>query len=430
MPTKQASINFKRYLLASVVLFSCSGVRADDSPSMDDLIAKATQGDARAQLSLAYRYRDGKGVDRDDSQAMRWAHLAADAGSADAMDFVGFAFLRGQGVHGNPAIACGYFRAAAGRSAMAGFNLGHCYFGAHGVDLNIPEALEVWKNAAALGSGRAAAEAAMVYLSGEGVPADPDEARRLATRSAELNDPSGLVVLGEIQFRAGASEQARANWAKASRIKPVGPTGQPVQPADNMSAQEGADLLKLLDYRQRKPEPGIFALVDGPHVHQGFNNCGATSSAMLARFQGAKLGGWEFKRLCPSPVGTGTDWGDLIKAAAKIGLRWKLVTFEPDDAGFERGASFLRAELDAGRPVVIDFKFTGPEYPGGEAGHTLDVAGYIAAQDLYILRNPAIATPGLELMSAGDLKRYWRSDHYGAISHGVLSRPAIVIETQ
>ncbi|MEI6656038.1 MAG: hypothetical protein WCP45_14840 [Verrucomicrobiota bacterium] len=43
---------------------------------------------------------------------------------------------------------------------------------------------------------------------------------------------------------------------------------------------------------------------------------------MLARFQGAKLGAWEFKRLCPSPVGTGTDWGDLIKAAGKIGLHW------------------------------------------------------------------------------------------------------------
>jgi len=33
-------------------------------------------------------------------------------------------------------------------------------------------------------------------------------------------------------------------------------------------------------------------------------------------------------------------------------------------------------------------------------------------------------------MTAGDLKRHWRSDHYGAISHGVLSRPAIVIDTQ
>jgi hypothetical protein len=132
---------------------------------------------------------------------------------------------------------------------------------------------------------------------------------------------------------------------------------------------------------------------------------GATASATLARFQGAKIGGWDFKRLCPSPVGTGTDWGDLLKAAEKIGLRWKLVTFTPDDAGFEQATAFLRSELDAGHPVVIDFKFTGPDYPGGEAGHTLGVAGSIASENLSILCNPAIPTPGLQFMTAKDLKR-------------------------
>ncbi len=38
------------------------------------------------------------------------------------------------------------------------------------------------------------------------------------------------------------------------------------------------------------------------------------------------------------------------------------------------------------------------------------------------------ATPGLALITAADLKRFWRSDHYGALSNNVLSRPAIVID--
>jgi tetratricopeptide (TPR) repeat protein len=333
-------------------------------------------------------------------------------------------------VQRNPAVAFGYFHAAADHSAPAAFNLGQCYFGAQGIEQDIPKAMDAWSKAAAMGNGRAAAEAAMAHLSGEGIPADPAEARRLASRAAELNDPSGLVVLGELQFQAGEIDDARASWKKAASLKPVTPTGSPTQPGDNMSAQEGADLLKLIDYRHRKTEPGAFAFVDAPHVHQGFNNCGATSSTMLARFQGAKIGAWDFKRLCHGPVGTGTDWGDLLNAAAKIGLHWKLVTFTPDDDGFKQATAFLRSELEAGRPIVIDFKFIGPEYPGGEAGHTLDVAGYIAAEDLYILRNPAIATPGLELITADDLKRYWRSDHYGSLSHGILSRPAIVIDNR
>jgi hypothetical protein len=120
---------------------------------------------------------------------------------------------------------------------------------------------------------------------------------------------------------------------------------------------------------------------------------------------------------------------DMIKASEKIGVRWKLVTFTSDDSGFDNAATFVRAELDAGRPVVIDFKFTGPDYPNGEAGHTLAIAGYLAKENLYVLCNPAIASPGLQLMTAEDLKRYWRSDHYGVLSNGVLSRPAIAIDT-
>jgi TPR repeat protein len=263
---------------------------AADTLPINELLAKAARGDTHAQVSLAVRYRDGDGVKQDYAEAMRWAHLAADRGDAAAMDFVGYAFLSGDGVKRRPEVAVGYFQAAAGKSAQAAFNLGQCYFGAQGVPQDIPKALEVWKQAAAMGHGRAAATAAMVYLAGDGVAPDHEEARRLATRAAELNDPSGHVVLGELQFQAGEIELARVTWTKVSRLKPVGPTGQPEQPSDNLAAQQGADLLKFIEYRCRKPEPGRFALVKVPHVHQGYNNCGATASTTLARFQGAKLG--------------------------------------------------------------------------------------------------------------------------------------------
>lgn len=416
-----------RIFLFFLALAAVRLVQADDTPSINDLSAKAAQGDAVAQLSLAFRYRDGKGVKQDYAEALRWAHCAADQGDETAMDFVGWMFFSGRGVKHNPTIAVGYFKAAVEKSATAAWNLGQCYFGAQGVEQDVPKALEVWKKAASMGHGRAASTAAMVYLAGEGTAPDPVAARQLAIRAVELNDPSGFVVLGEIQFQAGELEQARANWTKVSQMKPTGRTGLPTQPSDAMAAQQGADLLKLMDCRGRKPEPGTFALVSMQHIQQGWNNCGSTSCAMLARSQGKTLGGWDFKRFCLSPLGTGTDWGDLLKASGKIGLRWKLVTFTPDDAGFEKATAFARTELDAGRPLVIDFKFTGPQYKGGEAGHTLAIAGYLAKENLYILCNPAIATPGLELITAEDLKRYWQSDHYGKLSKNVLSRPAIVI---
>ena len=401
---------------------------ADDTEALRDLIAKAEKGDAAAQVALAVRYRDGKGVAKDDAEAMQWAHRAADSGNADAMDFVGFAYLRGAVVERSPAVAFGYFKSAAEKSAAAAFNLGQCYFGAQGTDQDIPKALEHWKNAAARGHGRAASMAAMALHSGEGVAPDAAEARRLAERAAELNDPSGLVVLGEMQFQAGELDAAKGSWAKAAKLRPTGPTGHPAQPSADASAQQGADLLKLIELRQRKGEAGKFAFVKMPHIHQGYNNCGSTACATFARFQGGTLGGWDFKKLCPSPLGTGTDWGHLLDASKKIGQQWKLITFTPDDTGFDKATAFLKTELDAGRPVVVDFKYIGPQYPGGSAGHTLSVCGYLAAEDLYILCNPAVATPGLQLITAEDLKNVWRSDHYGALSKGVLSRPAFVID--
>lgn len=400
----------------------------DVQTTLKTTLNQAAAGDVKAQLDLALRFRDGRGVLKDDVLAMNWAHRAADAGSVEAMDFVGTAYLRGAMVKRNPALAFAYFKEAADESAQAAFNLGQCYYGAQGTGQDCEKALEWWKKAAERGHGRAAAAAAMAYLAGEGVKPDAAQARRLAERAAELNNPSGLVLLGEMHFQAGETEAAKENWTKASKLHPTGTTGHPSQPSDIASAQQGADLLKLMDYRRRKNEPGKVAFVQMPHIQQGYNNCGSTACAIFARFQGSKIGGWDFKRLCPSPLGTGTDWGHLLDASAKIGQKWKLVTYTPDDKGFEEATAMLRSELDAGRPVIVDFKYIGPQYPGGSAGHTLNVCGYIADENLYILCNPAVATPGLQLITAKDLKIFWRSDHYGELSNGVLSRPAFVID--
>ena len=393
-----------------------------------ELKNRAQNGEAKAQIELAIRLRDGKGVTKNDADAMQWAHKAADAGNADAQDFIGFAYLRGAVVKRNTALAIAYFKEAADESAQAAFNLGQCYFGAQGTEQDCAKALEYWEKAASKGHGRAAAAAAMAFHAGEGIRRDAKKARQLAERAAELGNAGGLVFLGELQFQAGDMDTAKANWTKASKLMPTSATGHPSQPSDNASAQQGADLLKLVDYRRRKGEPGKFAFVQMPHILQGYNNCGSTACAIFARFQGSDICGWDFKKLCPSPLGTGTDWGHLLDASAKIGQQWKLVTFTPDDDGFIKATDMLKSELDAGRPVIVDFKYIGPQYPGGSAGHTLNVCGYIAQDDLYILCNPAVATPGLQLITAADLKNFWRSDHYGALSKGVLSRPAFVID--
>jgi uncharacterized protein len=390
---------------------------------------KAEHGDAISQLALAMALRDGKGVEKNDEEAMQWAHKAADKGNADAQDFVGFAFLRGAVVERNTALAFAYFKEAADESAQAAFNLGQCYFGAQGTEQDCAKGIAWWEKAAAKGHGRAAAAAAMAYHAGEGIPRDEQKARRLAERAAELGNAGGLVFLGELEFQARNMEAAKTHWTKASKLMPTTSTGHPAQPSDNASAQQAADLLRLIEYRQKKSVPGEFAFIQMPHILQGYNNCGSTACAIFARFHGSNISGWDFKKLCPSPLGTGTDWWHLLDASAKIGQKWNLVTYTPDDDGFDKATAMLKRELDAERPVVVDFKYIGPQYAGGFAGHTLNVCGYIAKEDMYILCNPAVVTPGIQLITAADLKNFWRSNYYGEKAKGVLSRPAFVLDT-
>src|SRR4051794_12613907 len=89
------------------LLVGANVASAAEPPPTEELIKRASDGDTTAQLSLAVRYRDGKGVARDNAEAMRWAHLAADKGDAAATDFVGWMFFRGTGVRHSPKLAFG-----------------------------------------------------------------------------------------------------------------------------------------------------------------------------------------------------------------------------------------------------------------------------------------------------------------------------------
>jgi hypothetical protein len=382
---------------------------AEVSPELARLIEQARRGKVEAQITLALKYRDGDGVARDYKEALRWSRHAADQGNAFALDNTGWHYYAGLGVPQDFDIALGYFKAGAKGGAPWGMhNLGQCYFGGQGVEQDYHQAKLWWQKAAAKGNGAAALRLAMLHASGDGARKDATQALHWCDKAVELKETHALVLLGELRFLKGEVSAARQAWKQAVAQK---------------SAQAG-DLLRLVEWRQRKAEPGKFALVELVHVHQGFNNCGSATVSMAARFAGARQTQYDIKRLCPaSPIGTGTDWSDLLAAARGLGLPWRLVTFSNDNDGFNRGTAMLREQLDAGRPVIIDFTLR--DGKGGHAGHTLLVSGYILKDNLFVLRDPAHFSPGVRLLSAKELERLWWSGSYSRIAKGKV-RPAIV----
>jgi TPR repeat protein len=90
-----------------------------DTSELDRLRVAAQQGDSTAQLTLARKYRDGEGVERDEAQAVSWLQQAARLGNSDAQYELDNAYGEGSGVERDPilAYACYVLASANGNPA-------------------------------------------------------------------------------------------------------------------------------------------------------------------------------------------------------------------------------------------------------------------------------------------------------------------------
>lgn len=414
---KVSAISIRILVSIAFLTLGVSMAPAEPGSGIAELTKLAENGDRQASLSLGMRYRDGRGVKRDHAEALKWYRRCADAGDAAGLDNVGFMYLSGWGVPEDFTIAAAYFKAsAAGNHDQGLFNLGKCYFSGQGVAQDYSRAIDAWRRAADLGNQNARWRLAMLCAAGEGMPRDREEAKTLCLSIARKEHVDGMVLLGELHARAEDNETAGRWWKKASGLGSV----------------QAGSLLALSKWRGKDRVPGTLACVEVDHLYQGWNNCGATSLAMFLRHAGVDTTPYAVKRLCPqSPIGTGTDWAHLVAAGETLGERLDLLTFPNDDTGFRRGIAVIRKHLDAGRPVVIDFTVTRKQ--GGRTkhfGHTLLVVGYNTELDQFVLKNPNQPSPGIQLMSAKELKENWFSRGYSRSANGRAARPLIVMRTK
>src|SRR3989442_410640 len=71
------------------------GVVRNDVEAVKWYRKAADQGYARAQINLGMMYRKGKGVVRDDVEAVRWYRKAAEQGDAEAQTILGLIYVEG-----------------------------------------------------------------------------------------------------------------------------------------------------------------------------------------------------------------------------------------------------------------------------------------------------------------------------------------------
>ena len=98
--------------------------QAQDNPSAQELAGlrdRAEAGDVDTQLSLGLIYQWGRGVPKDDAEAVRWYRLAAEQGHAEAQAMLGYAYANGMGVLEDLAEAASWYRLVPRRSGSDRF---------------------------------------------------------------------------------------------------------------------------------------------------------------------------------------------------------------------------------------------------------------------------------------------------------------------
>jgi hypothetical protein len=121
-------------------------------------IHAANQGSAQAEQNLGFLYYNGFGVQQDYSQAALWYRKAADQGLPVGESSIGWMYQKGLGVPRNYAEALRWNRKAAEQGDMNGEqNLGRLYLFGFGVPKDPVEARRLLNLAAAQGSSEAKA---------------------------------------------------------------------------------------------------------------------------------------------------------------------------------------------------------------------------------------------------------------------------------
>ena len=125
---------------------------------------RAEQGDADAQAAMAVAYFNGRGVDLDHEEALRWARLAADQGNPRGQGLLAVAYFQGQGVELDYDEAARWAELAAEQdNGSAQVVLGTLYMNGYGVEQDFVAAY-AWLTIAASNDSVAGGQTMLEHL--------------------------------------------------------------------------------------------------------------------------------------------------------------------------------------------------------------------------------------------------------------------------
>jgi hypothetical protein len=158
----------------------------------------AEQGQAIAQSFLGVCYSYGKGLVKDEAQALAWYRKAADQGYAPAQANLGVMYRDGKGIAKDEAQAIAWLRKAAEQGYVpAQINLGSIYANSKNMAKDEAQAVNWFSKAAEQGHPAAQANLGVMFRDGKGITKDEDQAMTWFRKAEEQDVQNAMLV----QFR-------------------------------------------------------------------------------------------------------------------------------------------------------------------------------------------------------------------------------------
>jgi TPR repeat protein len=179
------------------------GEAAYDSKRYDEAMhwarLAADRGSAQAMADIGSLYQHGSGIPQDYPAAMRWYQQAADKGDASAANQVGWLFQQGMGVQQDYGEAMHWYRQAADRgSKEAENNIGYLFMRGWGVPQDYTEAMHWWRLSADNGHDIAMYNIGGLYERGWGTPQDHAQAMSWYRKAAGKGNALAMNQIGRL----------------------------------------------------------------------------------------------------------------------------------------------------------------------------------------------------------------------------------------
>ena len=175
------------------------GVGRDEIEAVSWFRKAALAGEPRGMYRLGIMLEDGRGTANDMAEAALWYEKGAQAGHTNCMNNLGNMLLDGRGLARDEVAGVSWFRKAADAGNTAGMtNLGSAFAEGHGVAQDHVEAVSWYRKAADAGDAWGMSTLGIMYATGQGVARDEVEAVRLFRKAADAGEAVGMKNLAQM----------------------------------------------------------------------------------------------------------------------------------------------------------------------------------------------------------------------------------------